>query len=257
MAKASATGLCATSLPRMLNSQAMESGSVRTTASSPSLRRAACSSAIFCSRRLARVLHRMRDHRVLRRGGRSRPQTRSTGLAASGLSLMPFGFRACAPSPRSSRRCAARDRSPRRRPPSDACRASSSRLAAASPAPRRVRVSTCARRLHRVAPVDEQRGGLCVPITARPAEPEKPVSQLSRSAEGGTYSPWCSSARGTSTASSPWRISNVRKALTRLVASAGEEDFSKLWNMRFCLSRPPSFGNRGMISKSDLRSPAG
>ena len=47
MAKASATGLCATSEPRMLKSQAMESGSVSTTASWPSLRKVACSSLIF------------------------------------------------------------------------------------------------------------------------------------------------------------------------------------------------------------------
>ena len=31
---------------------------------------------------------------------------------------------------------------------------------------------------------------------ARPAEPEKPVSQRSRSARGATNSPWCSSVRG-------------------------------------------------------------
>src|SRR5581483_9034633 len=57
--------------------------------------------------------------------------------------------------------------------------------------------------------------------TARPAEPLKPVSQQSRSACGGTYSPWCSSARGTRQPASPWRFSSPRSAASRArIASA-------------------------------------
>ena len=46
-----------------------------------------------------------------------------------------------------------------------------------------------------VAPVDEDRRLVLQKIRANPAEPEKPVSQASRSAHLATYSFWCSSAR--------------------------------------------------------------
>ena len=50
--------------------------------------------------------------------------------------------------------------------------------------------------LHRIAAVDED-GGLPVPHDrGSPAEPVKPVSQASRSSDGGTYSFCCWSARG-------------------------------------------------------------
>jgi hypothetical protein len=50
--------------------------------------------------------------------------------------------------------------------------------------------------LQRVAAIDEDRR-LLAQHDGVPADPEKPVSQASRSADLGTYSPWCSSARGT------------------------------------------------------------
>ena len=90
MANASATGLCATSEPRMLNSQAIESGSVSTTASWPSLRSVACSSADLLLGRLAGIFQRVRHDGPLGGAGRALPHTRSTGLRASGFSLMPL-----------------------------------------------------------------------------------------------------------------------------------------------------------------------
>ena len=50
---------------------------------------------------------------------------------------------------------------------------------------------------------------------ARPAEPVKPVSQASRCERRGTYSPWCSSARGTTKPSRPRRFSSARSAASR------------------------------------------
>ena len=55
----------------------------------------------------------------------------------------------------------------------------------------------------------------CASTIAMPAEPVKPVSQASRSAWGGTYSPWCSSARGIAKPCNPSCASRPRSAATR------------------------------------------
>ena len=57
--------------------------------------------------------------------------------------------------------------------------------------------------LHGIAPVDEDRGLVARGSRAMPAEPAKPVSQARRSSDGGQYSFWCSSDRGTTKPSSP------------------------------------------------------
>ena len=201
IANASATGLCATSAPRMLSNQATESGSVRITASSPSLRNVACSSAIFCSAALPAYFKGCGITAPCGAAGRSRPQIRSTGLAPSGLSLMPLGFSALTRSSIAAAVCSLGSKPTT--PPAFRCLAShSSSLACGICRTSKVRVSTCAGACTTYRP-STKRAAAARPTTASPAEPEKPVSHLSRSAERGTYSPWCSSARGTSTASSP------------------------------------------------------
>ena len=63
---------------------------------------------------------------------------------------------------------------------------------------------------------------------ATPAEPENPVSQRRRSARAGTYSPWCSSARGTRNPSTPWRAisrrSRSRRSVPWSASGAGSND---------------------------------
>ena len=54
-----------------------------------------------------------------------------------------------------------------------------------------------------------------------PAEPVKPVSQASRSDDFGTYSPWCSSARGTMKPSSDSSFSLARSSGGALGALGG------------------------------------
>ena len=126
MAKASATGLCATSEPRMLSSQAMESGSVRMTASSPVLAQRCLQLGDLLLGRLAGVACRVRATTAPCGGaGRSRPQTRSTGLLRERLELDALGLQRSSPAPRSGRRCAARDRS-RRSLPASRCSSSQS-----------------------------------------------------------------------------------------------------------------------------------
>ena len=49
----------------------------------------------------------------------------------------------------------------------------------------------------------------------------KPVSQASRSAQGGTYSFWYSSARGTMKPSRPRRANSARSAATRGAVAPG------------------------------------
>ena len=75
----------------------------------------------------------------------------------------------------------------------------------------------------------------------RPAEPVKPVSHFNRSAEAGTYSPMCSSARGTSTASTSRLVNCRRKWSTRGPASRGSLLLMKSWNMGLFRAR----SNRG------------
>src|SRR6478609_933040 len=64
-----------------------------------------------------------------------------------------------------------------------------------------------------------------------PAEPVKPVSHDSRSAQAGTYSPLYSSARGTRKASMPSASKLARSADTRSLPNCGVEVTSKDWNM--------------------------
>ena len=62
-----------------------------------------------------------------------------------------------------------------------------------------------------------------------PAEPVKPVSHGSRSAFAGTYSDWCSSARGTTNPSSPRRASSSRSFAMRAALCAPSAGSSKVW----------------------------
>ena len=84
--------------------------------------------------------------------------------------------------------------------------------------------------LHGVASIDEDRRGLSASTTAAPQEPVKPVRQASRSEEGGTYSLWYSSVRGTTKPSSPRRVSSARSAATRPAPWRGSAVSSKDWN---------------------------
>ena len=98
--------------------------------------------------------------RARRRRGTLAAPDASTGLRASGFSLMPLLVERLRQVLDHRRRCAARGRSrPRRRASSCACRASRTAWPRGSAGSRRCAVSTC-RRLQRVAAVDEQRGRL-------------------------------------------------------------------------------------------------
>ena len=62
-----------------------------------------------------------------------------------------------------------------------------------------------------------------------PAEPVKPVSHASRSACPGTYSDWCSSARGTTKPCTPADAIAARSAAMRPAPAARSPASSKLW----------------------------
>src|ERR1700722_5289177 len=82
---------------------------------------------------------------------------------------------------------------------------------------------------------------------ARPADPVKPVSQASRSSDGGTYSFWKRSVRGTMKPSSPRTLSSARYAATRGAVAPGSARSSNDWksasNMRVNLGGRPGGGN--------------
>ena len=88
-AKASGVGLCCTSEPRMLKAQAMESGIVSTTASSPASFSVLCSSAIFSSAGLPANLRGWIVTGPNGGSGCSGPQTASTGLRPRGFRPRP------------------------------------------------------------------------------------------------------------------------------------------------------------------------
>src|SRR5882724_1278970 len=75
-------------------------------------------------------------------------------------------------------------------------------------------------------------------MMATPAEPLKPVSHFSRAERSATYSPWCSSARGTMKPSRPLVAIHCRSSATRGLPTAGSPAESKVWNM----AGPPVFG---------------
>ena len=200
-AKASGKGVWATSLPRTLRSHAIESGAVRTTASTASFAR---SSAI--SRRLSGegrpACFRSWGTIGPRGGGGWSAQIRSTRFRATGdqrgAGLAARGLEALhaldGVEPRVVAEAVARAE------------------AHAEPLGGRalghvVVLEHVAGRLvaglERVAPVDEDAPRRSARTMASPAEPVKPVSQARRWARGGTYSPWCSSARGTRNPASP------------------------------------------------------
>ena len=69
--------------------------------------------------------------------------------------------------------------------------------------------------LQSIAAIGEHGGACPASTTAKPALPVKPVSQARRSAEGGTYSPRCSSARGIRNPCRSLRASSARRAESR------------------------------------------
>ena len=91
-ANASATGLCATSEPRMLNSQQIESGNVSTTASWPSFFRSACRSLSLSSAGLPAYFTGCGTTAPCGGAGRLRPHTRSTGFLDERLELDGLAF---------------------------------------------------------------------------------------------------------------------------------------------------------------------
>ena len=87
---------------------------------------------------------------------------------------------------------------------------------------------------------------------ATPAEPVKPVSQASRSSEGGRYSLWWQSACGTMKPVSPRRASSVRSAMTRGALAAGIGGVVEGLEFRFehggnLFLRPPQYQRRPAV----------
>ena len=159
IANASTTGLCATSVPRMLNSQQIESGSVRMHGVLAVVLQALLHVGDLVGGRAAGEFQRMRYDRVRGGSGRSLPHAVSTRFVVTGFSLMPLA--ASASSSRGCRRpCAAMDRS---RPPRPwaACPSASRRSCRARCRESRTRRVRLGAHLHGVAAVDEQSRASC------------------------------------------------------------------------------------------------
>src|ERR1700719_2421761 len=89
---------------------------------------------------------------------------------------------------------------------------------------------------------------------ASPAEPVKPVSQARRSAQGGTYSFWKRSARGTTKPSSPRRASSARNAATRGALAPrsplSSNDWKRASNMGGNLGAAAAAGNGAAAARA-------
>ena len=218
IANASATGLCATSEPRMLNSQQIESGNVSTTASWPSFFRSACSSLSFSSADLPAYLIGCGTTAPRGGAGRSlaphavdrvlRQRLQLDALAFQLLLQVVHGDRRMQPRIEADHgagleRLAEPVRQLGRRHLQDLEDAGVHLLG----------------RLQDVAAVDEQRGRLARHDGQSRPSPVNPVSQVSRCPHGGTYSFMYSSACGTSTASTPARAITSRNRATRSAVS--------------------------------------
>ena len=178
--KASATGVCVTSAPRMLNTQAIESSAASTAASAPCLAASRPISRALLRRSLAGVFVGLDDQPRLRWAAGRSAQIASIGLRSTGTSrrraLASALRRLITQSPVCSQ---GRSRCARLR--AHVRRANPRRWSAAPTGSSTRWGSTCCADLQRVAPVDEDRR-LLGQHDGEPAEPSKPVSQASRCA---------------------------------------------------------------------------
>ena len=217
-AKASGSGVWLTSEPRMLKSQATACGSLTHQRVALAFASAACDAA-----ELVAPPPRPAALRACRLTAPSGGGGRSAQIASIGLARRRRGRR---------RPPSRRGRSARRRPACAARGRSRAWLAAVRfSRSRRSRRRRSGARAERRRCRPARAPGSCSarrrrsppgrPARSRaPAEPVKPVSQASRSAPVGTYSFWCSSARGTTKPSSPRFASSSRSAATRARALA-------------------------------------
>ena len=185
----SGSGVCGTSPPRMLSSQAIESGTVSTAAATPSSASARPSRARFACGALAGEARRdaAPPARAAPAAGPARPRRAGCRRPARKLAAGALGARRASARPPAA--CAARVVAERCRP---CASAPASQRAGGSSIRWRISNSVgvdLRRRLQRVAAVDEDRGAVASARSPRPAEPVKPVSQASRWPRGGTYSP--------------------------------------------------------------------
>ncbi len=229
MAKASGVGLCFTSEPRMLKSHAIESGSVRITASSAASRSRRCRSLILSAAATPASSSGWTATGPSGTGGRCDPQISSTGLRGNAFSVISALANASSSNAIPARVCSQGSK-PIRAPLPSALMIHWAGAVSGICTTSKIEVGTWVGACKVYRP-STNRAALSCPMIAQPADPVNPVSHARRSADGGTYSPMCSSKRGTMTASTPSFLRRARSLATRSAPSVGSDDEVKSWNM--------------------------
>ena len=252
IAKASGSGVCGTSAPRMLNSPGDRScGSETTSASARASRsRRGCASSL--SRASSPASASRAAPPAPSGGGGPVGPDRVDRIGVDGDQLAPAAAQARRSCSALVRWCAATDRSRAWRPPAGCASSQLSRRRLAPGARSRTAVaSTCVARLQRVAAVDEHRGRVRAarsPRAGRAGETGQPGQPLLASPAGIRSA---AGRRGDDEAIEAAPLSSARKAATRAALSARALASSKVWKRASNMECPHSSaprkpGNAGM-----------
>ena len=241
--EASAKGVCGTSAPRMLNSQAIESGRVSTTASSPALARVDCRAAILSAAAIPAYSMGAASQAARGRWPFGAPYA-IDGIACEGLEHESYLGEALARSSKVPAVCS----QGRSRPRALGGRFSGKPLARLGFRDLDDVEGACidlVGGLERIAAVDKQ-GGLLRPYDREAGgarEARQPCEALGRGRDVLASCARRSGGRGTAS-SPPNEASRLRSRATRSDRSAPAGGLSKVWNMAIFIGHAQAGGKR-------------